>query len=99
EEIAYEIDKEIRRIIDECYERARATVTANREALNRIARALLERESLEADELDRLFAGEAAAAVPSEAPTATPQPEPTSPDARARPEAPLPRLRAKPEAS
>ncbi len=97
EEIAYEIDKEIRRIIDECYVRARATITAHREALDRIARALLEQESLEADELDRLFAGEAAA--PVEAPAeASPQPE-LAPDGRARPEAPLPRLRPKPEAS
>ena len=98
EEIAYEIDKEIRRIIDECYDQARTAITANRDALDRIARALLEQESLEADELDRLFAGESAAVAETPA-AVSPQPEPASPDARARPEAPLPRLRAKPEAS
>ena len=57
EEIAYEIDKEVRRIIDECYGRARVVLTDHREVLERIARALLERESLESEQLDALIAG------------------------------------------
>jgi cell division protease FtsH len=63
EEIAYEIDKEVRRIIDECYNRARGVLTENKAVLERISRALLERESLESDELDLLLAGHRAAAA------------------------------------
>ncbi len=58
DEIAYEIDKEVRRIIDECYSRARAVLTEHKETLERIAKALLERESLQSDELDTLIAGQ-----------------------------------------
>jgi cell division protease FtsH len=97
EEIAYEIDKEIRRIIDECYEHARAALLEHRDALDRIARALLEHESLEADELEHLFKGE-----PLPQPAGTPPREPVAEpaaDGRARPETPLPQLRPKPEAS
>jgi len=58
EEIAYEIDKEVRRIIDECYGRARQVLTEHKAVLERISRALLERESLDSDELDLLIAGQ-----------------------------------------
>jgi cell division protease FtsH len=44
DEIAYEIDKEVRRIIDECYGRARGVLTDHRVILDRVAKALLERE-------------------------------------------------------
>ncbi len=57
DEIAYEIDKEVRRIIDECYTRAHQVLTEHKETLERIARSLLDRESLESDELDLLIAG------------------------------------------
>ena len=57
EEIAYEIDKEVRRIIDECHTAARQALTKHRSALERIAQALLERESLDSDALDLLIAG------------------------------------------
>jgi len=55
DEIAYEIDQEVRRIIDECYRRARQVLTEHKDLLDRIAKALLERESLESDELDALM--------------------------------------------
>ncbi|HXX38366.1 MAG TPA: cell division protein FtsH, partial [bacterium] len=55
DEIAYEIDQEVRRIIDECYRRARQVLTEHKDLLDRIAQALLERESLESDELDALM--------------------------------------------
>jgi cell division protease FtsH len=98
EEIAYEIDKEIRRIIDECYERARATLMEHRDQLERLARTLLERESLEAEELERVLAG-----LPLEPPEPAPVPPApateTPAEAKARPEPGLPRLRPKPEIS
>ena len=56
--IAYEIDKEVRRIIDECYNGARQVLTEHKETLERIAKALLERESLQGDELDVLIASQ-----------------------------------------
>ncbi|MDR7543959.1 MAG: ATP-dependent zinc metalloprotease FtsH [Armatimonadota bacterium] len=97
EEIAYEIDKEVRRIIDECYEKARAAILEHRDALERIARALLEYESLEAEELERLFRGEPLARQDAAAPV--PAAEAAGPDARPRAGAPRPQLRPKPEAS
>ncbi len=57
DEIAYEIDKEVRRIIDECYTRAQGVLTEHKATLERIARSLLDRESLESDDLDALIAG------------------------------------------
>jgi cell division protease FtsH len=100
EEIAYEIDKEIRRIIDECYDKARAAIIEHRQPLERIARALLEHESLEADELEHLFRGEP---LPQRrgGSSGEPEPAPEAPAAetRPRPEAPLPQFRPKPEAS
>ncbi len=95
EEIAYEIDKEVRRIIDECYERARTLISEYRDRLERVAKALLERESLEGEELERALAGQAIEppVAVAEAP-AEPKPEPVS-----RPEKPIPSLKPKPEAS
>jgi len=98
EEIAYEIDKEVRRIIDECYSRAKQILEANRDKLEVIARALLEKESLDAEELDRLLAGqplepEGAGPAPAE-----PEPAQTAPRPAAAPPV-VPSLRPKPEAS
>jgi cell division protease FtsH len=73
DEIAYEIDKEVRRIIDECYSRARQVLTEHKVLLERIAKALLERESLESDELDALIAGQPL-------PSNTPAPATAPPD-------------------
>jgi len=97
EEIAYEIDKEIRRIIDECYERGRTVLTEHREQLERVARALLERESLEAEELERVLQGLPVEppAPPAETPPAGAAAEPKP----GRPEPTLPRLKPKPEPS
>ncbi len=71
DEIAYEIDKEVRRIIDECYSRARQVLNENKETLERVAKALLERESLEGEELDALLSGRP---LPPEAPAPAPAP-------------------------
>jgi cell division protease FtsH len=93
EEVAYEIDQEVRRIIDECYTRARSTLEAHRDKLERIARALLEKETLDAEELDRLVSGQPLEpdSVPPPVPQAAPEPvRPVAP--------PLPSLRPKPEA-
>ncbi|NLA27033.1 MAG: ATP-dependent metallopeptidase FtsH/Yme1/Tma family protein [Firmicutes bacterium] len=57
EEIAKAIDHEIRRTIDQCYERAREILEENRDKLDLIAQALLEKETLDAGEITALVEG------------------------------------------
>ncbi len=51
EEIAFEIDKEVRQIVDECYHRARRCLEEGKESLEALAQNLLEFEVLSADEV------------------------------------------------
>ncbi len=55
EEVAYSIDKEVRRLIEEAYAKTEELIRNNLEKLHLIANALLERETLEADELEQLL--------------------------------------------
>jgi cell division protease FtsH len=57
EQTALEIDAEVRRIVTEQYERAKRILTENREALDKIADALLEHETLDLADVDALLAG------------------------------------------
>jgi cell division protease FtsH len=57
EQTAVDIDVEVRRIVLECFARARLLVQENLVLLERIAQALLEHESLDGRDLDALFAG------------------------------------------
>lgn len=50
-QVAYEIDKEVRDIIDMCYEKARKTIEENKDTLILIAEALLEKETLTREEI------------------------------------------------
>jgi cell division protease FtsH len=58
EDTSREIDNEVRRIIVEQYKKARAIIEANMEKLDAIANALLERETLDGEELRALLGGE-----------------------------------------
>jgi cell division protease FtsH len=58
EQTAIEIDQEIRQIISTQYDRCMQLLRDNREALERMAEALLEYETLEGAEVDRLIGGE-----------------------------------------
>jgi cell division protease FtsH len=60
EATAVEIDNEIRRIIQESYERTRKILKENRESLVKVAEALLERESLDGAEIRKMVFGDAA---------------------------------------
>ncbi len=51
------VDQEIRRIVDEQYARARAIIEENREKVEVMAKALLEWETLNADQIDDIMAG------------------------------------------
>ena len=57
EETARSIDAEVRRFVDEGYQSATQILSSHREALERIAQALLEREVLDANEVTMLIAG------------------------------------------
>ncbi|HPM78927.1 MAG TPA: ATP-dependent zinc metalloprotease FtsH [bacterium] len=57
EKTAQEIDEEVRRIVNEAYAKAVNIVTDNREALDRIAEALLVYETIDGEELKNLIAG------------------------------------------
>lgn len=56
-QIAFEIDKEIRNLIDSSYEKARAVIIENRELMDKIAFALLERETLTAEQIQEIVEG------------------------------------------
>jgi cell division protease FtsH len=58
EETARQIDLEVRRLIDEAYQSAHSIVESNADAMHRIAAALLERETIDAEEVRMLIEGE-----------------------------------------
>jgi cell division protease FtsH len=55
EEVAYSIDKEVRRMIEEAYEKTEAMLREHMDKLHLIAAALIEKETLEAFELEQLM--------------------------------------------
>ncbi len=55
EEVAREIDSEIRRIIEDAHKRARDILTEHREQLDRVAKILIDRETLERREFEALL--------------------------------------------
>ncbi len=57
EETARQIDQEVRRLIDEAYQSAHTILEANKDAMHRIAAALLERETIDASEVKLLIEG------------------------------------------
>jgi len=59
DETAQEIDEEVKRIVTESYEKSKGFLKQNMDALNRIAQALLERETLEEEDINRLIRGQA----------------------------------------
>ena len=55
EEVASEIDSEVKRIIDECYEKARQIILSKDEVLHKCCTLLIEKEKIGRDEFDALF--------------------------------------------
>ena len=55
EEVASAIDREVRHFVDLCYNKAVTLLTENRDRLDKVAAALLEKETLEADEFKQLM--------------------------------------------
>jgi cell division protease FtsH len=78
EEIAREIDDEIRRVIEEAHELALTVLREHMDDLHKISNILIERETIDRDQFEALLAGEDEAAVfPDEAPA---QPDPEEPE-------------------
>jgi cell division protease FtsH len=88
EATAQKIDAEIRRIIDECYAKAKQILTDRRSDLNVLARGLLEYETLTGDEIVALLKGIAPVRTPYEDPEPQRGPGPSVPQA-GRPRGPL----------
>ncbi|MGH3009174.1 MAG: ATP-dependent zinc metalloprotease FtsH [Gaiellaceae bacterium] len=90
EEIAREIDDEIRRVIEESHELALAVLREHMDDLHKISAILIERETIDRDQFERLLAGEDEGTVfPDEAP-AQPEPEPKPEPKRERQPRPRP---------
>ncbi len=53
-QVAYEIDQEMRKIIDECYKKAQKIIKENRDLLDLIADTLITKETLTKEEIDYL---------------------------------------------
>ena len=58
QETAAVIDEEIHKIIDECYKRCTDILNSHRESLTKVAELLLEKEKIEGEEFDALFAAD-----------------------------------------
>jgi cell division protease FtsH len=55
EDTALKIDKEVRRILDKAYKAAHELINANKSSLDRIARKLLEKETLDGFEVNQIL--------------------------------------------
>jgi cell division protease FtsH len=85
EDTAIQIDKEVKRIVNGGYERARNLLSKNRDILERIAQALLEREVIDAAEVKLLMEGKPLPEKPRTPPPQAP-PAPSSDPKVVRPE-------------
>ena len=79
DKVAEQIDQEVHALVQGSYDQAKQILTDNQESLERIAKYLIQYESVEGDQLDRLFSG----------PLPPPEPE----EVPARPTAPTPPYR------
>jgi cell division protease FtsH len=86
EDTAIQIDKEVKRIVNGGYEKAKNLLVNNRETLESIAQALLEREVLDANEVRLLMEGKPLPEKPRTPPTLPPQAAPSTDPKVVRPE-------------
>jgi cell division protease FtsH len=94
EDTAIHIDAEVRKIVTRSYDAARNILETNKETLERIAQALLDREVLDAVELKLLMENKP---LPEKVQAAPPPPPPTQPLPGVEPKAaPRPELRPAP---
>jgi cell division protease FtsH len=85
------VDREVRRIVEGCYDRARRMLNANRARLESLTRALLDKETLDQDDAYRAAGFEPGSAPGDSAPgSASPAGEPRDEDEAPIPAAELP---------
>ena len=65
DQIAMEIDQEVRRLVTENYERAKRLLTENMTSLKRLAEALLEKEVLDGSDIDQILMQSTSQPVPA----------------------------------
>jgi cell division protease FtsH len=90
EEIAREIDDEIRRVIEEAHDTATRVLREHIDELHKISAILIERETIDKEQFERLLAGESQDAIFAELPTPAPT-EPAPADEKKRKPEPKPR--------
>jgi cell division protease FtsH len=92
DDVAREIDGEIRRIVEEAHQVARDILASHRTELDNTAEVLLRRETIEAEQFTRLLAGESEAQVfgPDEAPERSTEPPQAPPQPAFEPRRGLP---------
>jgi cell division protease FtsH len=84
EDTALKIDHEVKRFVTDAYARSQTILMEHKPRLIEMAEALLQRETLDAEQVRRIVAGEALD-DPAPAAPATPQVAPTAPKAKERP--------------
>ena len=55
EDTAREIDQEVKRLIDDAYKKVKSTLTTNQDKLKTLAVVLLEKETIEGDEIRKIL--------------------------------------------
>ena len=93
DEVAREIDDEVRRIIEEGYELALKVLREHIDDLHRISQILIERETIDKDQFVRLLAGETEEQVFEARGQARARARAEADGARAAPAAPVPAAR------
>jgi len=83
EEIAKEIDDEIRRVIEEAHDKATTVLREHLDVLHKLSAILIERETIDKIQFERLLQGESEESVFAEEPPAAPTAE--EPDAEKKP--------------
>ena len=79
EETAKEIDAEIKRMVITSFELAKKLLQSNRDKLRALAEALLEYETLNGDQIERILKGETLPQLPKNMPPAKPRPATVAP--------------------
>ena len=97
DEIAREIDDEIRRVIEEAHQTAHKVLRVHMDELHKLAAILIERETIDKDQFERLLAGETEESVFPE--DEVPEPEELPVEGPERKPAPKPKPRPVPGVS
>ena len=80
EEIAKEIDDEIRRVIEEAHDKARSVLREHMDELHKLSAILIERETIDKIQFERLLAGESEESVFAEEPATSADEPATEPE-------------------